>query len=115
MGSVVPFAHITSHALDEEERRRRNFEQGRIDYAGADRFDLLIQPHLDAGMVPQDELDTLSGAGSEDVMSDIAVASTETEDMVLLDPEQQLGSGVDLFRAAVLVPDDGVDDDNVAD
>eukprot|EP00731_Ephydatia_muelleri_P038536 Em0796g5a len=105
---IVPFASCT---LDEE-ARRRNFEQGRIDYAGADRFDLLIQPHLDARMVPQDETETLSGVGSEDVMSDIAVASSE--DFALVDQEQLLGSGADLYRAAVLVQDD-VDSETFAD
>ena len=102
----MPFSHVPVVTFDEE-ARRRNFEEGRIDYTGADRFDLLIQPQLDAIITPsQEDSETLSGNGSEDFMSDIAGPSSE--DPVL---EQMLQSSDDPYRtAAVLVPDDTDDD-----
>ena len=99
-GVVVPFSHIAVLNCDEE-ARRRNFEQGRIDYTGADRFDLLIQPQLDALIPVQDDVETLSGNGSEDVLSEIAVPSSE-------DPMLQDG-GDDPYRLAVLVTDEDED------
>lgn len=71
--AVVPFGHVAMCTPDEE-TRRRNFEEGRIDYTGTDRFDLLIQPCLDACIMVQDELEVMSGRDSVDFS---AVPSSE--------------------------------------